>query len=58
MAKVYVKPHKWKLGKTGRHPGYWRNKRPKGKKRIVGKQYIMREVRDEQGYFRGWKRKR
>lgn len=57
--EVYVKGHKWKRGKAGRHPGYWRDKRPKGKKLIVGKKPIMLyPVYDEQGYRRGWRRKK
>lgn len=54
--KVYVRPHRWKHGKSGRHPGYWRPERKLGKERILGKQYVMREVRDKNGLFKGWKR--
>ena len=56
--KHYVPGHKWKRGRDGTHPGYFRKTRPKGKKRIIGKSYTMQEIRDEQGYLRGWKRKK
>ena len=56
MTKHYVKPHKWKLGKRGTHPGYWRKTRPIGKRKKIGKSYTMQSYRDEQGYYRGWKR--
>ena len=54
--ELYVHPHRWRNGKAVRHPGYWRPNRKLGKERILGKQYIMREVRDENGMFKGWKR--
>ena len=51
----YVPPHRWRHGKSGRHPGYWRFKRPKGKKRIVGKKIPnLYPVRDEYGQWRGF----
>ncbi len=56
MAREHVPPHKWSLGKNGRHPGYWRTSRKKGKKLKTGKTYMMKEVRDEHGFFRGWRR--
>jgi len=56
--EMYVPGHRWKNGRATHHPGYWRPKRAKGKKRILGKQYTLREVRDENGTFRGWKRVR
>lgn len=52
----YVPPHRWRNGKAVRHPGYWRVNRPKGKERILGKHYIMQEVRDRNGLFKGWQR--
>jgi len=52
----FVPAHRWRNGKAVRHPGYWRKLRPKGKKKIIGKQYVLREVRDENGMFKGWKR--
>lgn len=52
----WVPKHRWRLGKTGTHPGYKRRNRPKGKKKILGKKYIMQEIRNESGEFRGWKR--
>jgi len=58
-AKLYVRPHKWRRGKAGKHPGYYRNKRPKGKRLIVGKKPVkLYPIRDNQGFFRGWKRKK
>ncbi len=55
----YVPRHPWSLGKTGTHPGYWRKNRPKGKKLIVSKiPTELYSVRDEQGFYRGWKRKK
>lgn len=56
MAKVFVKKHKWK----GRLvPSYWRKKRPKGKKRIVGKAPIkLYPVTDEFGRRMGWSKKK
>ncbi len=56
--EIYIPPHKWKPGKTGKHPGYWRKKRPKGKKRIIGKKPILYSVRDEYGQWRGSTRRR
>jgi len=54
---VYVPSHKWKLGKDGTHPGYYRKKRPIGKKRIIGKNvYRYKNIRDEHGHILGIKR--
>ena len=52
----YVPGHKWKLGHNGRHPGYKRKTRKKGKKRILTKlPSNLRGVRDENGLFKGYK---
>ena len=57
--EVYVNSHKWRNGKAGRHPGYWRPLRPKGRKLKVGDKPVeLYPVRDQYGHLRGWKRKR
>ena len=53
---AYIPPHRWKNGKAIRHPGYWRKIRPKGNRLKVGKKPVkLYPIRDNQGYFRGWK---
>lgn len=57
-AKVWVKPHKWKKGKKGTHPGYWRKKRPKGKRKIISPKPVrLYSVMDEYGRKMGWSKK-
>jgi len=58
---VHVSPYKRK-GKPWNKTGYNRAKRPKGKKKIVDKNIVMKSpthdmerVRDENGEFIGWK---
>ena len=56
--ETWVPRHKWKLGKAVSHPGYWRTKRPKGMKRIVGnKPVLLYPVYNEYRERMGWKRK-
>jgi len=54
MASEYVRGHRWSLGRDGTHPGYYRKKRPKGRKRIVDKKpNLLYAVRDQYGHFEG-----
>lgn len=56
--KVYIKPHRWKRGKNKRHPGYYRKKRPKGKKKIISKKPVkLYPIRDEYGRILGYSNK-
>ena len=52
--KHYVPAHKWKPGKTGRHPGYWRKTRGKGRRRIKARPIYARidTYKDEYGQLK------
>ena len=60
MTKVRVKSHKWKRGKSGTHPGYWRKKRTKGKIHTTDKKPVkLYVVRDKKtGFIMGYKPKK
>lgn len=58
MVKSWVRGHRWSRGKDNRHPGYYRKKRSKSKKRMLVKPSPrLYAVKDEYGQFQGYSTK-
>ena len=60
MAKHWVPKHRWKLGRNGSHPGYWRTTRQKSKRVVINKRPVsgLYQRRDPKtGYILGYKHK-
>ena len=53
MERIKIRTHTRNQGRI-RVQSYFRNKRPKGKKRIKAKPFITRRIRDEYGRFIDW----